>query len=221
MFKNKYIKRAKITEVKFRLLLRFFSHDLDAQTIADLVRLNRNTINRYLRLIRLRLVEICNQDFNKSRRFFIDENTNPQIFKKKHTSKYKNNQVFGIVKNGTKIHAQIAPHYITPTLQAFVRGDLPPEQTIHIKNYCNCDSIVDVGCNKQYRIIKSLKADSGTTSIDIVEAFWSFAKLRLTKFYGIRASSFNLHLKECEFRFNHRKENLYKLLLCIFRNSPL
>ncbi|MBT4258756.1 MAG: IS1595 family transposase, partial [Nitrospina sp.] len=32
---------------------------------------------------------------------------------------------------------------------------------------------------------------------------------------------FYLHLKECEFRFNHRGQNLYKLLLKIIRKSPL
>jgi len=30
---------------------------------------------------------------------------------------------------------------------------------------------------------------------------------------GLSKSTFYLHLKECEFRFNHRGENLYKLLL--------
>jgi hypothetical protein len=32
---------------------------------------------------------------------------------------------------------------------------------------------------------------------------------------------FNLHLKECEFRFNNRKQNLYKILLEIFRKEPI
>ncbi|MDD5041054.1 MAG: IS1595 family transposase, partial [Candidatus Peribacteraceae bacterium] len=33
--------------------------------------------------------------------------------------------------------------------------------------------------------------------------------------------TFYLHLKECEFRFNHRHENLYNLLLSLFRKHPL
>jgi len=33
--------------------------------------------------------------------------------------------------------------------------------------------------------------------------------------------TFNLHLKECEFKFNNRGEDLYKLLLKIFRKEPL
>ncbi|MGH7990013.1 MAG: IS1595 family transposase, partial [Limisphaerales bacterium] len=30
-----------------------------------------------------------------------------------------------------------------------------------------------------------------------------------------------LHLKECEFRFNHRRDNLYRLLLNKFKIYPL
>jgi len=32
---------------------------------------------------------------------------------------------------------------------------------------------------------------------------------------------FNLHLKECEFRFNNYKQNLYKILLGVFRKELL
>jgi len=32
---------------------------------------------------------------------------------------------------------------------------------------------------------------------------------------------FNLHLKECEFRFNNRKQDIYKVLLGMFRKESL
>jgi hypothetical protein len=41
------------------------------------------------------------------------------------------------------------------------------------------------------------------------------------KFRGIHKPNFYLHLKECEFRFNHRHEELYRILLKIFRDKPL
>jgi len=47
------------------------------------------------------------------------------------------------------------------------------------------------------------------------------AKVRLSKFRGMNKDTFYLHLKECEFRFNHRKENLYKLILKLVKNKPL
>lgn len=45
---NKYVNRSKISEAKFRELVRFFSIDLTVTQIAELTGLNRNTINRYL-----------------------------------------------------------------------------------------------------------------------------------------------------------------------------
>ncbi|HJA79439.1 MAG TPA: IS1595 family transposase, partial [Candidatus Desulfovibrio intestinavium] len=38
---------------------------------------------------------------------------------------------------------------------------------------------------------------------------------------GIHKHSFYFHLKECEFRFNHRHEDIYKLLLKMLRENPL
>ena len=58
---NKYIKRSRISEAKFREFIRYFSLDLDAHKIAFLTGLNRNTVNRYLLLIRKRIAEFCEQ----------------------------------------------------------------------------------------------------------------------------------------------------------------
>jgi hypothetical protein len=41
-----------------------------------------------------------------------------------------------------------------------------------------------------------------------IESFWAYAKLGLAKLKGIPVHTFELHLKETEFRFNHRHENL-------------
>ncbi|MCY4512646.1 MAG: IS1595 family transposase, partial [Bdellovibrionales bacterium] len=41
------------------------------------------------------------------------------------------------------------------------------------------------------------------------------------KFRGMNKETFYLHLKECEFRFNYREDDLYKLLLKMIRNKPL
>lgn len=58
--KNKYAKRARISERKFQQLVRLFPAGLEASQIAKLTGLNRNTVNRYLTKIRQRLAEYCN-----------------------------------------------------------------------------------------------------------------------------------------------------------------
>jgi transposase-like protein len=45
--------------------------------------------------------------------------------------------------------------------------------------------------------------------------------MRLAKFRGLSRSPLRLHLKECEFRFNRRRDNLHQLLLKEFKTNPL
>jgi len=50
--KNKYAKGVKLSERKFRELIKLFSVDLDSSQIAKVTGLNRSTVNRYLNAIR-------------------------------------------------------------------------------------------------------------------------------------------------------------------------
>ena len=59
----------------------------------------------------------------------------------------------------------------------------------------------------------------GKTHINGIEGFWSFAKERFHKYHGIDKENYPFYVKEMEFRFNNRNENIYKLLMniCIRR----
>lgn len=52
----------------------------------------------------------------------------------------------------------------------------------------------------------------GRDHINGIEGFWSYAKNWLYKYRGVAHSHFPLYLKEIEFRFNHRDENLFDLI---------
>ena len=60
--KNKYVLGAHLSERKFRELLRLFAADVPALATADLTGLNRNTVNRYFRLLCERIAEICERE---------------------------------------------------------------------------------------------------------------------------------------------------------------
>ena len=57
--------------------------------------------------------------------------------------------------------------------------------------------------------------------INGIESFWAYAKTRIVRFRGLAKHTFYFHLKECEFRFNHRNEDIYKLVLKMLREKPL
>ena len=61
----------------------------------------------------------------------------------------------------------------------------------------------------------------GERHINGIESFWGYAKKRLGKFNRIDKKMFYLHLKEMEYRFNHRHGSLYLNLHKLLRNSSL
>jgi transposase-like protein len=61
----------------------------------------------------------------------------------------------------------------------------------------------------------------GRSHINGIESFWGYAKRRLAKFNGVSGNTFYLHLKETEYRFNHRRGNLYAAMLKLLKRDPL
>jgi transposase-like protein len=82
--------------------------------------------------------------------------------------------------------------------------------------------LVDLGYKKHHRVDHGRNEFVKHRAHSIgIENFWSIAKMRLAKFRGLNRATLCLHLKECEFRFNHRCDNLYQLLLKDFKVNPL
>ena len=82
------------------------------------------------------------------------------------------------------------------------------------------NGLVDFGYKKYFRVHHSKNEFArGSSHINGIESFWGYAKIRLVKFKGMDKNIFNLHLEECEFRFNNRKKNIYKILLGMFRKD--
>ena len=101
-------------------------------------------------------------------------------------------------------------------------GKWTPNSIIHTDGWRGYDGLVDIGVDKNFRVNHgNNEFVRGSKHVNGIESFWSFAKHRLVKFNGVKKSKFELHLKETEFRFNHRHENLYLALLKLLRENPL
>jgi len=222
--KNKYINRSRVSEAKFRDLIKYFSLDLSAQQIATLTKLNRNTVNRYLKLIRKRIAEICESETPFKGEIEVDESYfgAKRVRGKRGRGAAGKTPVFGILQRQGKVNTEIVPDCAKATLQGIIRGRVSPESIIHSDKWRGYNGLVDLGYKKHYRVHHGTNEFArGKNHINGIESFWSFAKNRLIKFHGIPRDTFYLHLKECEFRFNCRNKNLYYLLLKMFRERPL
>jgi len=57
--KNRYAHRSRVSEKKIREIVRYFAADLTATQATQLSDLNRNTVNRFYRALRERILLAC------------------------------------------------------------------------------------------------------------------------------------------------------------------
>jgi len=262
---NKYYKRSRISEAKFRQLVRLFAQDLPASDVAVLTGLQRKTVNSIFFKIRVRSAQECERQSPLTLgEVEVDESYfGPRRVRGKRGRGAGNKTpVFGLLKRQGKVYTEIVPDEIVPdeivpdeivpdeivpdeivpdeivpdeivpdeivpdcrkaTLQAIIRGRVALESVIHSDGWRGYGrplgrGLVDVGYAKHLRVEHgNNEFGSGSRHINGIESFWSFAKRRLQKFNGVPAHTFYLHLKECQWRFNQRNDNLYLTIISIY-----
>lgn len=221
---NKYYKRSKISEAKFRHLIKCFSLDLTATEAAELTRISLRSVTVIFDKLRTKIARWCEQDGPIEGTIEVDESYfGPQrIPGKRGRGAGGKTIVFGIFKRQGKVYTEVVPDTKKKTLQAIIRGKISTSSRIHSDGWRSYDGLVDVGYDKHHRIKHGEDEFArGSRHINGIESFWSFAKRRLAQFNGVLKQKFYYYLKETEFRFNHRNKNLYKVLLQQLREDPL
>jgi transposase len=216
--KNRYYKHSRISEAKFRQILRCFALDLTATETAQLTGISVRSINSVYLKIRKRITETCQQQSpfpsdNESTGSDLGSNTDDPV------SQYL---AFGIFRQQDCIFTEIASPCIRKYLQQSHRRCPNMAELIQAEGWKAYDGLVDVNKAKLYHLENNDKdsASPGLTTNN-VDTFWAYAKRRLVQFNGIHRHTFYLHLKESEFRFNYRRDNLYRVFLKLLRANPL
>ncbi len=221
---NRYYRRSHISEKKFREIIKYFALDLTANRTALLTGLTHKTVNQIYLKIRHRLAQDCQRESPFSGEIEVDESYfgAKRVKGKRGRGASGKTIVFGIYKRNGKVFTEIVPNVQKKTLQAIMRGRVGIETIIHSDSWRGYNGLVDLGYAKHFRVNHSAdEFANGDSNINGIESFWSSAKRRLQKFNGVAKDTFNLHLKECEYRFNHRHENLYRTLLTLLKKYPL
>jgi transposase-like protein len=222
---NRYYRCSKISERKVLRVLRHFALDLTASRTAQLTGLTRKSVNVIFLKIRGRIAEECERASPFSRcEVEVDESYfgARRVRGRRGRGAAGKTIVFGIFKRNGRVYTEVVPDCKKRTLQAIIRGRIAPEAVIHSDGWRGYDGLVDVGYANHFRVRHGRNEFvRGDSHVNGIEGFWSFAKRRLQKFNGVPAETFHLHLKECEWRFNHRRDNLYRELLRLLRKHPL
>jgi transposase len=127
VMKNKYLKGSRVSERKFRMLLKLFCEDLTATQIANIIGISRVTINSYLKLIRIAIAQYCEENipcnFFNNHGWLVQDylNKQPEI----------NTTSFGIYKNANGIFTQLLCDVDKATINEIVRS-----KKVNVQWYC-------------------------------------------------------------------------------------
>jgi transposase-like protein len=223
--RNKYLKRARVLERDLRAGLRCFAHDVPALTAAKMCGVNKNTAHRLYTLLRERVVALAQAE---ARPFVggiveVDESYfGPRRVRgKRGRGAGRKIPVIGLLKREGKVFAQIVPNCSKSELLRVIHGQVKGAATIHTDGWKAYDGLVLDGFKHDRVHPHENEFARGKRHINGIESFWGFAKTRLAKQRGVRPDKFPFHLKESEWRWNHRLDNLYSLLLKNTRSHPL
>jgi len=121
------------------------------------------------------------------------------------------NIVFGILERNNKVSVSIvidvsAETLVEGTIKRVRRGSI-----VYTDKWKGYDFLIF--CGYKHLGIHGKQFSNGNAYINGIEGFWSFAKERLMKYHGVNPDKFPLYIKELEFRYNNRDQDLYDLLI--------
>lgn len=219
------IKWAKISTYKLKKIIECFSLDLNATQTSQLLKINRNTINRYYSLFR-QLILLNQMDEFK---IFVGEvELDESYFGAKRIRGYhgklkrgrgtKKQPVFGIFERNGRVYTEIVPDCKKQTLQSVILGIIDLGTVIYSDGWRGYNGLVSIGYDRHFRVKHSENEFSKGKGVHIngIESFWSFTKRRLAQFNGVKLN-FQLHLKECEWRWKRNEKYLQSDLLRILK----
>lgn len=223
-FSNRWISKLRIPYKKWLWIIKFFEVELSARRIAQQVGLSYPTILRAVTLLRMAIVTSQEEGGFFAGEIEMDESYFGGRRKgKRGRGAAGKVPVFGIYERNGTVRVEVvknvtAESLLNMTIKTVRRGSI-----VYTDRFRGYDALMFCGY-RHLRVDHKKLFSSGKVYINGVEGFWSYAKERIIKFHGVSKKKFPLYLKEMEFRYNNRHQNLFPLLvqkLCNLVPDPL
>lgn len=215
-------RQARLKKPIIKKLIECFVADVSATQAGKLSKVNRNTANLWYRTFREKILIYQETILGQmSGEIELDESYFGGPRKKKHADDRRKRgrgaenkvPVFGIKKREDgRVYTQIIKNASKQELLPIIKRLVAMSNTtIYTDKWKSYDGLVLDGYkHKRINHSKTYSNRKGT-HVNGIENFWSFSKRRLAKFNGVSRKTFLLHLKECEFRYNH-KDDMMRVL---------
>ncbi|MEQ8795088.1 MAG: IS1595 family transposase [Salinisphaeraceae bacterium] len=197
------MRKSRLSASKQAKLLEHFVAGTTARTAAELVGVNKTTAAYYFHRLRELIYQALEQEAPLCGEIEVDES----YFGGKRKGKRGRGAagkvpVFGLLKRGGRVYAQVIPNAASDTLMPIMREKILPDSIVYTDSLPSYN-VLDVSDFRHYRINHSQLFADRDNHINGIENFWNQAKRHLRKFNGVPKAHFHLFLKECEWRFNN------------------
>lgn len=124
--------------------------------------------------------------------------------------------VFGLLERDGRVYTKVVEHVTAEELMRHIRSHTRKGSVYYTDAFRGYRSLKRYGKHHTVSHSKSLVDRRTKNHINGVEGFWSYAKHILYNYRGVSKYHFPMYLKEIEYRFNHRGENLFKRFLKVY-----
>lgn len=197
-----------------------FHQQVPAHRLSMDLGVNFRTVERVFRKLRELLYHICELEGSKlSGEIEIDEAYFGGRRKgQRGRAVGHKSVVFGLLERDGRVYTKVVYTVSADELMGIIRAKTRKGSVYFTDSFKSYNSLKRFG--KHHRINHTYqfgrRGKKYRSHINGIEGFWSFAKHGLYQYRGVSKSNFPLYLKEMEYRYNHRQENLLKSFVAIY-----
>ncbi|HRO47882.1 hypothetical protein [Agriterribacter sp.] len=203
----KLLKGGHLPDRKCREILELFCDDLTATQIADISRVSRVTVNNYFRIIRSAIASFCEAEASLYTRQQLP------VLNTEGTCRPDDNPAacYGFCLRKGKVSTAWLNSICPATIQQLYNGHEAKngESSPGFEAY---QAVADCNNWRLYWLAEDKGASSVANALPEITGFWKYTKSRLQKFRGMNKNTLYLHIKECEFRYNLRNDDILIVL---------
>jgi len=198
---------------RIKKIIEYFALEVPANKAAKVLRLNFKTTYRIYQRLRGKIANKSEAEFRKlSSEIEVDD----AYFGGKRKGKRGRGaagkvMVLGMLERNGKVFTTALEKAKATDILKTIKNKAEKGSVFYSDKFKSYKSLVLLG--RHITLDHAKEFANGRAHINGLEGFWSFAKERMLKYHGISKSNFHLYLKELEFRYNHRNQNLMELFI--------
>jgi transposase len=211
---GRWINRGSLSAGQWLRIVKLFELELSTRKMAFQLGIAYNTAFKAIRTIRSSiLAHAADAEYLMSGEVELDES----YFGGKRKGKRGRGAagkvpVFGILERDGLVNVSVVPDVTAATLLDLAVKKVRRGSIVYTDRYKSYDSLMFCGY-RHLKVDHKTQFARGRVYINGLEGFWSFAKERLIKHHGVSPRHFPFYLKEMEFRYNHRTDDIFPIVV--------